>query len=132
MALDTLIWYLGSMICRHSELVTGKWWKYRGLEIGAGTGRTCGKLIIFGLAVIAFATTHGSQRGVQFAPKWSDHIHHNIQVGASEFPEDESINAIPNVISNIKLLKELSLRKEVCLEFAGSLLLNSAYAGDWL
>ena len=50
-----------------------------GLGIRAGTERTWGKLVIFGLAVIAFATTLGSQRGVHFAPKWSDHIPHNIQ-----------------------------------------------------
>jgi hypothetical protein len=61
------------MICRYSGLVTGKRKEAQGLGIGAGIERAWGKLIIFGLAVIAFATTHGSQRGVQFAPKWSDH-----------------------------------------------------------
>ena len=60
MALHTLIWSLGSMICRYSGLVTGKWREVQGLGIGAGTERTWGKLVIFGLAVIAIATTHGS------------------------------------------------------------------------
>ncbi len=55
MALDPLIRCLGSITGRYRGLVTSKRWKYRRFRIGAGTKRTYGKLIIFGLDVIAFA-----------------------------------------------------------------------------
>lgn len=93
------------MICRYGGLVTGKWWKYRGLGIGADTERTWWKLIIFGLAVITFATTH-SQRGVQFAPKWSDHIHHIYTPAKVDFFTGEILLELHSALSKILVLNE--------------------------